>query len=419
MNRNFTLILSVILVIVLLAIWIYLMFFANRSEEGGEVVTETGQFAELDGLQGDSVDGGSINNNEGGGFGQDGTFNEEQFGAASGELPILRQLTTRNVIGYQELQTSSTTHIVFMESGVGHIYRIDLETGDETRISATTIPDARQAVFSQDGKWVVVKTGEDTGLNPIQLGLVDMDNKAVTLTEVADAAYQFAAADNNTLLYTTVTNNNAVVNRFNIETRVNDVLFTTLFREAIVLFGTTVDGPHYFLPKTSRFLEGFLYQVSNGTFNRLPLDGFGFSSYLVDEDIISSHRKKTNLVSSLYDTETGELVELPTSVIPEKCVGVAEKLYCAQPDNKQLNHNSIDRWLQGVDSFADNLWVIEEEPELLINITSFSGRDVDVMNGLIGRFSDDWYFQNKTDNSLWIYELSRLTDEELISEENI
>jgi hypothetical protein len=111
--------------------------------------------------------------------------------------------------------------------------------------------------------------------------------------------------------------------------------------------------------------------------------------------------------------------ELPITVIPEKCVSSNEKLLCAQPDNRKLQYNSINRWLQGVESYADSLWMIDEEPEILIDITGFSGREVDVINGLVGTLSGDWYFQNKKDSSLWIYELSRLPAEEVVVEENI
>jgi hypothetical protein len=418
MNRNFTLILSAVLVVILLGIWIYLMFFANHTDESERTITETGEFAEFDSLQGDAVadtSGGS--GGQGGEFGSNGDFNQSSE-VVLGEFPILRQLTTRNVIGFQEVETASTTYILFMESGVGHVYRIDLQTGEETRISATTIPNARQAVFSHDGQWVAVKTGQDVGVNPIQLGLLDLENKTMVVSEIADAAVQLSITENDFLLYTTLTNSGVVTNVFDVEEKESEVLFTTPFREAIVLFNSTVAGPHYFLPKTSHLLEGFVYEVSGDTLNRLPLDGFGFSSTLVGENILSTYRDQTRLVSSLYDTQTEELVELPTSIIPEKCVGLEEEVYCAQPENKQLRYNSIDRWLQGVESFADSLWAVGEESEPLINITSFSGREVDVFNGLVGKLSGDWYFQNKKDQSLWIYELSRLPKEGVI-EENI
>jgi hypothetical protein len=418
MNRNFTLILSTILVVVLLGIWIYLMFFADSASQDEETITESGEFAEFDSLQGGDLGDGSVMN----GSGEFGFEDEDGVGRTvpgeGGEWPILRQLTTRNVIGYQEVEIASTTSILFMESGVGHVYHIDLETGVETRVSATTIPDARRAVFSRNGEFVVVKTGEDTGPNPLWFGVLDRESRTVELVEIAEGVGSFTITPNDEVLYTTTTNNSAVASVFMVETQTSEILFSTPFREAVVLFGESVNANHYFLPRTSHLLEGFMYEVIGNTFNRLPLDGFGFTSTLVNTHLISSYRDQSALVSTQYNTETGEIAELATPVIPDKCVSSTDKLFCAQPDNRKLQYNSINRWLQGMESYADSLWVLDKEPEMLINITSFSGREVDVINGLVGKLSGDWYFQNKKDQTLWIYELSRLPKEEVI-EENI
>ncbi len=103
---------------------------------------------------------------------------------------------------------------------------------------------------------------------------------------------------------------------------------------------------------------------------------------------------------------------LETALIPDKCIARDESLYCALPKNTTLKYNDIDQWYQGVESFTDNLWLISDEAnQELIDITDHTGRNVDVINGLIGNTSDDWYFQNKLDNSLWIYELSRLDED--------
>lgn len=73
----------------------------------------------------------------------------------------LRQLTTRPVIGFREIvgDASTTPQLYYAEAGTGHMYSIDLRSGVERRISGTTIIDASRAVFSMDGKTVVIQSG--------------------------------------------------------------------------------------------------------------------------------------------------------------------------------------------------------------------------------------------------------------------
>ena len=78
---------------------------------------------------------------------------DEQF-VLSGPLT---QLTTRPVVGYNIVQTSSTTDpvIYFAEAGTGHVYSIDYYDFSEVRISNTTIQGVTQTLFSDDGQFAV------------------------------------------------------------------------------------------------------------------------------------------------------------------------------------------------------------------------------------------------------------------------
>ena len=131
MNRNITLILSTLVVVVLLAVWIYLMFFAAPKDqdliEGSGTYSEFGEFGE------DDPDGTGVasDDSDDRGFGAD-TTDDGQYNP-----DILRQLTTKNVIGYREIDIASTTYVVYMESGVGHIYSINLGTAKNIKYTHT------------------------------------------------------------------------------------------------------------------------------------------------------------------------------------------------------------------------------------------------------------------------------------------
>jgi len=407
MNRNITLIISAVTVLILLCIWLYLMFFSNQTNTDLGPIEGSGSFAELGQVGNDAsrLGDGDVRQGEG-----EGTNNDDEMMGEDYNPDILRQLTTRNVIGYREVTIASTTHVVFMESGVGHVYSINLETGVEERVSATTVPDARHAVFSSDGAMVAVKTGTNNGVNPILLGEIDYEEKTLSVDQVDEEVGEMTFTEDNNLIYTTITNNSVLGNVFNIKNETTAVIFDTLFREATVILGSTVAGPHYFFPKTNYTFEGFVYRVDEGRLTRLPVDGFGFTANMFGNTILASYRDKSDLVTIIYDQASEEKAELDVALLPDKCVGSDENIYCAIPKNETLRYDSINKWYQGVDLFTDSLWLVGEDGEELIDITNHSGRNVDVVNGEIGEISSDWYFQNKGDHSLWIYELSEIAD---------
>ena len=408
MNRNITLILSAVLVVVLLGIWIYLVFFADRSTET-EVIEGSGEFAQFDNLGSDAPAPGPGPDSD-----SDGVENTDagQTGFGNGIGPdgtpdILRQLTTKQVVGYTEVDIASTTYALFVESGVGHIYSINLSSGVEERVSATTIPDARAAAFSNDGSQVLVKTGNDTGYNPLSRAVIDPNTQSVELFAVADSVGTFRFTESGDILYTSVTNSSVVTELYDIETGDTKTVFTTPFREAVVELGATAAGPHIFYPKTSYELEGFVYLVEGGDLTRLPLDGFGLTAELVGDTVVATYRNLSELEAVAFDLATEEVLELETVVLADKCVTTNNTLLCAKQTGKTMRYDVINNWLRGTELFSDSLWELGSEAGVeLINIMSQSGRQVDVINGLIGGESGDWYFQNKIDNSLWVYDVA-------------
>lgn len=416
MNRNITLILSAVVVVILLAVWLYLMFFATP--KGQDAVEGSGAYSEF-GELGEDAPGGGGNNGTGAGEGDGNSDYNPETGAY--EPDVLRQLTTRNVVGYREVEIASTTHVIYMESGVGHIYSINLENGVEERVSATTIPDAREARFSKDGSLVAVKTGKGSGIQPLSLAKVDFVSQSVVLEQFENAVSQFAFTEDDILLYSLVNNNSVTTMSYNPDDQSSDVVFSTPFREVVVDFGTSVDGPHYFWPKPSHLLEGFVYQVTaEGAFKRLPVDGFGLSAAVFEDEVVTSYRDNTRLVTALLNPSLSSPEMTDFALVPEKCVGDSSQLYCAVPKNRTLKYNDIDRWYQGAQVYSDSLWLVDGDiSNELIDVASHSGRQVDVINGALGVLSNDWYFQNKQDGSLWVYELSHLEEGALDNPDNL
>ena len=217
------------------------------------------------------------------------------------------------------------------------------------------------------------------------------------------------------ILYTSVTNSSVLARLYDSEAESTETVFETPFREATVDLNSTEAGPHIFYPKTSTVLESFVYEVTNGNLSRVPLDGYSFAAAVAGDTIIASSRTRSGMDTRQYDIETETTTNLSRVLVPEKCLATGGDLYCASETKDSINYQTLNQWFRGVEKFDDSLWHISETNTELVDIKDFSGRQVDVINGTIGAESSDWYFQNKNDNSLWIYELSRT----LVAEESV
>ncbi len=392
MKGNYTIIFSAVIILILLGILAYLNFFMEKpaDESGPNDVFSNLEFDAL----GENADTLVVDSNTG-------------LPDISGTQPRvrLRQLTTRNTIGYAEVVRSTTTPPVVLigEAGVGHIYEINLEQGTETRIGYTTIPDARSMVFSNDGATFAVITSERGGAGQLKLGVLSNDGSAA-LTVVADNVIAATILDG-VLLYGKQHNNGVDVVERNLARGSEKTLFTVPFREAVVVFGETAVGPHIAYPKSSQHLEGFIYSYTGTTRTRTPLSGFGLTAGLAGDTIIGSWRNGSELNSYYY--EESSRLEMASPVIPEKCTGVTGIIVCGHSSDTTLNSRSTDAWHQGTTRFEDDIWLMSQgQLRQLIDIEAESGRTVDLISPTIGYATDDLYFKNKLDQTLWWYDLS-------------
>jgi len=288
MKGNYTIIFSAVIILILLGILAYLNFFMEKPTDESSP-NDVFSNLEFDAL-GENTDSPVVDNNTG-------------LPDISGNQPRvrLRQLTTRNTVGYAEVVRSTTTPPVVLigEAGVGHIYEINLEQGTETRIGYTTIPDARSMFFSNDGTTFAVITSERGGPGQLRLGVLS-DEGSAALTVVADNVTTATILDG-VLLYSKQHNNGIDVVERDLARGSEKTLFTVPFREAIVVFGETVTGPHVAYPKSSQHLEGFVYSYTGTTRTRTPLNGFGLTAHLAGDSIVGSWRNGSELTSYYYE----------------------------------------------------------------------------------------------------------------------
>ena len=387
MKKSIFIIAGAVIVVSLALIWVYLLFNPSNSQD---------VFSSL-GLEGEE-DTNIV----------EPTLSEETP-AVNIERTALRQLTTKPVAGFREINTATSSSIYYSEKGSGFIYSINLTNGEEVRISGTTVPNVYSAAISPNGEYVAMGLKSNTKNTPLVLGKISNSIETGLVLEDFDVSVdQFTIQNDNELLYTSRGEHGLAGHSYNFNKEATKTIFELPFHEATIQWGKQGNGTHYAYPKTSYLLEGYLYQIKNKKVSRLPADGFGFSG-LVNSGIIA-YSKFDNLKTRnfIYNRETGETSSIRIPFLPEKCIiGVINTIICAHEDI-EMPVGYPDEWYKGSLSFKDSIWLISGDnltTELLVNTRTKSGREIDITNLGIGDSETSVYFINKNDNTLWMYEL--------------
>jgi hypothetical protein len=393
MNRVFFIITGVLVVAIVIAIWIYVLVFNTTPGT-------TPRFALFD-------------------FGDTSRNTDTSIPIEPDSTSItptstpsrkpLRQLTTRQVAGYADfIPNSATTPVVLIvERGTGHVYSIDTVTGTETRVSATTFANTMHAsIFPNTGLAALqIGYGERSSLQLISVSTTS--DQSTDIATIPNTGIDFTfSSTGDVLLYSSYVDSELRGFAYNVTTDTTRQIFVSPFREARVVWGNTAQSRHYLYPKAAKLLEGFVLVFENGSFSRVPADGFGLVADGRANTLIFSRQNNREFQSSIY--HEGEVVSIPLMVFPEKCDFLADttRFWCGHEIGIKPR-DLPDAWYRGEAIFNDNLWLfdgITQSAIEIVDIESESGRNVDVTNLTVGTNGTSVYFQNRTDGSLWIYE---------------
>ncbi|PJC56208.1 hypothetical protein CO026_01575 [Candidatus Kaiserbacteria bacterium CG_4_9_14_0_2_um_filter_41_32] len=393
MKRSTFIIIGFIIIILLLAFWLYSLLYGTP-QKVAEVFTNFG-------------------------FGENSSVVEVVPVATTTvpEAPIvdvvtakLRQLTTRPVIGFREFQATTTEpkFITYAEAGTGHIYTINLTSGEEIRVSNVTIPTAETAVFSASGRFVAVRSGFT---NKNEVLLVDLNDLSSIKSEVLPYNidnFTFSVTDE--LLFTEITTTGAQGRALNPSTKAIREIFTVPFQAITMVWSQDGVTPHYVYPKASSRLLGFLYAVSGDSIIRMPISGTGLTAKASADYIGFSQLVNLNQQSFVYNTKTGVVSSAPIMLTPEKCVFTHRNnatLYCGY-EITDYPYTFPDDWYKGTKVFSDRIWSINFNTQSATQIISppvSVGRELDITDMSIGLDDKMLYFTNKNDRTLWLYEI--------------
>lgn len=394
MKQQVFIIAGAVTVLLLILVWAYLMFFGTPKTVS-DVFSEFGVSGEVDTSYVPPVDV---------------LVPKEED--VNMERARLKQISTHEVAGYVEVSSGTSTEaetiLEYVESGTGHIYTVNINTGEEKRISGTTIAQAKEAHFSPDGKYVAISKNSNSKGSPLVVGQLSTSSELI-LNNFSEEVHDFSIKNNNELLYTKYGNQNLEGYSYNLKSGVTKNIFTIPFYDAVIVWGNNAASTHYVYPRAAHDLEGYLYQIKGGLFTRLPIEGFGLTANANEDMVIYTKTGKNSSEGYIYDKEEKESRPLQSAVIPEKCYvpPTGLELLCAQ-EPKIATRDFIDTWHKGTTEFKDSLWLLSAETmtgELMVDTFAESGRELDIINVGVGSSKKAAYFINKNDNSLWMYEL--------------
>lgn len=341
--RRGLLIVGGLVIIVLIALWVYILFFSGNTDGPG-------RFSDF--FIGDTTDQ---------------TIPADQLNDVASEPIVdvtsdtgpLRQLTTRPVVGYREVvaSASSSPLIYFVESGTGHIYTINLTTGEENRVSNITVPNVTKAVVSHNGTFVALQT-------PNAVSIIDLpsitDAKPTSFT-LSETVTDIAVTNTDTLLYAVDDGAGVTAKSFDMRNKtVETTLFTVPFREVVINWSESTGGPHYYYPKPDKSLLGYLYSVKDGVTTRLPASGYGFTAVGNKRYVVYSKVAGEKSLFFIYDTIEKNTADFSIPLFAYKCTvsnAVEDFAVCALP-KESSNLEDLSSWLRGETVHTDALWFI-------------------------------------------------------------
>jgi hypothetical protein len=388
MNRPLLITAGIAIIVTVLGVWLYLIFF-GAPEEPREIFSNLGFIKTT----------------------QPTTITPPVVTQPTVENPLvdtkagqLRQLTTRPVAGFATASTSSGTVVRYAEKGTGHLYEINLTTGEETILSRTTTAETASAVFSPQATAVAL-TALDNYTTRVFVGAIG--DEKITGISLEPGAENIAFASETEVLYSIVRDGITTGYRHNLKTATRTEVFTFSFGELDVVWGADINQT-YLITKPSPNLEGFIYTTQNNKVTPVIEPGYGLSAMVANDAIVTTRKVNGAYTSELWHgTST---TPLPLLAIKEKCTFNrydSTYFWCAAP-SVQPDATYIDDWYKGTTVANDYLWFIDsnkQTAELIARPESLVSRTLDVVDITSGKNVPSLFFKNRTDQTLWQLDL--------------
>ncbi|HET8574633.1 MAG TPA: hypothetical protein VFM02_00470 [Candidatus Paceibacterota bacterium] len=305
------------------------------------------------------------------------------------------------------LKTDDNTIVRYTDKATGNIFETDIKSLKKTRISDAQIPGLYDALWSESGKYLIVRYLADDG-KTIKSYLVNLSTYTpgtpyqLSGKYLPDNIQDFSLySDTDKALYLQKTSGGSSVSVVNFINGSTAPLFSSPFSEWLVQ--RTNDGTIALTTRASQGIPGYLYKLTPGSSNlEKILDGVPGLTTLVSPDfhyvLYSESTDQGDLTLNLYNVQQQTSVTLSAKTLPDKCVWANTAVfYCGVPKNLPLG-TYPDDWYQGRADFDDTLMkfgVDSSSPLATYDLAT----PVNITNlNITGNYA---YFIDKKTSSLW------------------
>ncbi|MEK7505468.1 MAG: hypothetical protein AAB597_01025 [Patescibacteria group bacterium] len=294
--------------------------------------------------------------------------NTNQEGTGStGETSSPSAATNRPVAGFFLYENSSKEVVVrYTERETGHTYDLPTKGGTTERITNTTIPKVREAIWLNKNRVVLRYLGNEDKIISF-LGEIKeatstegkitgsfLPENISSISPYKNGILYLLPGESGSSLYTAAADGSKKTS-----------IYSSPLREWVPI---TAGDTTLLLSKSSAYVFGYLYSLSGGVISRVsgPTPGLTTSSNQLSTKVLVAGYSGGGLSLSLKNLADGVETPLAVSTFPEKCVfrktknekGVSlESLICAVP--KSLPRTVYpDAWYRGEVSLDDEVFEI-------------------------------------------------------------
>lgn len=299
------------------------------------------------------------------------------------------------------------TEIRYIDRSSGNVYSYLMHERTLARISNRTLPGVQEAKWLSDGSMAYARfLSSGTANEQIETYALHADGSEGFFLE-RDLS-EVAISGTSTLFTMLPSSNGSIGSVAHTDATSPRTLFTTPLSSLVVHLS---DGPYMAATRASSGLDGYaLVLDAAGSWSRMfgPLRGLSILPSPDGRKVLYSYLDGRTLRLSVFDRATSDSVSLPIVTFSEKCSWTSDStaLYCGVP--KSLSGNLPDDWYQGALITVDRLWRVDLSDRvatLIIDPSETGGALIDVTAPIVDANADVFVFRNKTDGSLWAYDL--------------
>lgn len=335
-------------------------------------------------------------------------------------LPALRKIWGEPTAGATFVASSSRTMSVrFVDRSTGHIYETPIESTSEKKISNVTIPQIYEALWSGNGREVVMRYLKDGTSIQSFYGVLATTTEATATSSPAIEGYflpsgiRDIAVAAGKILYFDPTGASGVLVEANVGGTGKRVTLTSDTSQWLV--SRTGAKSAFLSTRPSGTVAGFGYilNVASGAFNNAISDIIGLTGSINPSGtyVFMSGAQGNGIASASYDVANKRTLALSVATLSDKCAWSntgSVMIYCAIPTGPAAG-TYPDDWYQGNVSFNDTLWMIDMatgETSFVFDPQFEVLEDMDMFR--MSMSPDDSYLQftNKKDMSLWLYRIA-------------